>query len=191
MNYILKMPFGANWFLTVDKTGAHGSETIEMALREKNRQGQPGRRLAVNWHMPRGKLISLAFDLLDLADRMQPSTVYATSDCALSAKAEEKPSNQTFQNLLSAAKVDAEPGPEAIAARKNDVAKRFANLEKRMQTLQLTQRVLENCNEETHQTLHALLTMARDKKHLPLKAELVIDIPKDFMPSENVRVTKH
>lgn len=162
---VMKVPFMGYW-LTVDRIGGYGSEHADLALRESTPKGVPGKRIKANFGVKRADLIAMAFNLLDVADAMQPDSTYATSDSVHSGKGESIPCNAGFNQLRREVRpLDI----DEVDGRKRDVAERFERLRKRMPSLQLAQRVLERCNDDVAQTISCLLILADQSGDLPVR----------------------
>lgn len=162
---VMKVPFMGYW-LTVDRIGGYGSEHADLALRESTEKGAPGKRVKALFGAKRADLIGMAFNLLDVADAMQPDSTYATSDSVHSGKGESIPAHAGFNQLRK----DVRPlDIDEVDGRKRDVAERFEKLRKRMPTLQLAQRVSERCNDDVAQTIACLLIMADQTGDLPVR----------------------
>lgn len=148
-----------DFWLTVDDVSGHGSEYAILSLRGSTPRGRPGKRLAMKG-MTRGEVVEIAFQLLDLADQMQPKTTYATSE-SVSTEQEPLPHSDAFFSALDAT---------TEMARRRDVAERYRRLKSRMPLLQLAQRVLERCDDEIADTLHATLLGVAQTGTLPFSA---------------------
>lgn len=170
---VMKIPFMGYW-LTIDRLAGYGTEYADMSLRENNDKGQPGKRIKANFGVKRAEVIAMAFNLLDVADMMQPDSTYATSDSVHSSKGESIPVHAGFNQLRREVRP---PDIDEVDGRKRDVAERFERLRQRMPELQLAQRVFERCSDEVALTLASLLVMVDQTGDLPLRAGM------QFMPS--------
>lgn len=167
---VMKVPFMGYW-LTVDRLAGYGTEYADMSLRESNGKGQPGRRVKAKFGVKRAEVIAMAFNLLDVAEMMQPDSTYATSDSVHSSKGESIPIHAGFNQLRREVR---QPNIDEVDGRKRDVAVRFERMRQRMPVLQLAQRVLERCEEDVAQTLSALLVMVDETGDLPLRAVMQV-----------------
>lgn len=167
----MKTPLFGLW-LTVERLAGFGGERVDVSLREPNEKGQPGKRIKAQYGMNRAMVIAAAFALLDVADQMLADSTFATSDALPCNKGESQPLNSTFQKLRAEAAARAAGiNPSERAA---DMAVKFERLRGRLPTLQLAQRVLENCGDDVHQSLAALLMLADNTNALPFSAGVEI-----------------
>lgn len=127
---------------------------------QRMKQAKPGARLFLD-HKKREDLIALAFDLLAIAERMQPEATYNNSQSRYARGKDQQPYSEAFRLTL-----------DQIQDKKKAVANRWRNLHNRMHILQLAQRVLEDCDEETAGLLATLLMAADQTGTLPIRASI-------------------
>lgn len=143
---LMKTPFFGYW-LTVDELHGYGTERATLSLRERNRHGQPGKRVGADFGMKRAAVIATAFELLDIADKMLPSTTFATSDTVFSARAEPLPRNETFMAM------------ERLEQENTQVKVR-------------RRRLLEQCHDDIAATMDVMLLMLEQTGDLPFRASV-------------------
>ncbi|TAL87331.1 MAG: hypothetical protein EPN74_02085 [Rhodanobacter sp.] len=161
--FLMKTPFFGYW-LTVDELHGYGTERATLSLRERNRHGQPGKRVGADFGMKRAAVIATAFELLDIADKMLPSTTFATSDTEFCTSAEPIPCNDTFLAM--------EQEETNVQARCQRAVNAFSNLRRRLPTLQRLQRLLEQCDDDIAATMDVMLLMLEQTGDLPFRASV-------------------
>ncbi|MDR0770597.1 MAG: hypothetical protein LBE75_05315 [Burkholderiales bacterium] len=170
---VMEVPFMGYW-ITVDRIGGYGAERCDISLRERNEKGRPGKRANGYFGARRAELIRMAFDLLDVADFMQPDTTYAMSDTVHASKGESLPVHAGFNKLRK--EVGTVLNDEEVEKRKLSTTLRFEQIRRRMSTLQLAQIVLEECNTDIAESINAILTFAKKSGDLPFRAEFGITV---------------
>lgn len=162
---LMKTPFFGYW-LTVDQLHGYGTEYASLSLRESARSGRPGKRVGVRYAMKRAEVIDCAFELLDIADKMLPSTTFSTSDAVFCNSAEPRPRNETFSAV--------EQKNAQVQARRRHAVNAFSKLRRRLPMLQRLQRVLEQCDDNLAATLDATLLIAEQTGDLPFHAHVEV-----------------
>jgi hypothetical protein len=164
MSANIKFPVGGAWFCVEDGTGYSDEhpDYVTFCLRESRPNKQPGRRTAVNFAVKRSRVLRLALELLELADRMTPETTWSSSQTV--GDGGQPPMVLHFGEADEALLKRLSPDAPLNFARHA-----YASVEKlraRMPVLRAAQRVLEHCDDETAAALHVLITSADHRNGL-------------------------
>ncbi|CAE6847341.1 hypothetical protein R75461_07307 [Paraburkholderia nemoris] len=166
----LKFPIGSA-FLTIEDRGGYVSghpDYVTVAIREKTARGKAGRRIAVNFAVRRTAVFKLALQLLELADRMMPKTVWQES--AAVGDGNKMPALVGYDDHERAALARLLPSDNDDPLSIGKGARgRYDNLKDRVAILRQAQKVLETCDGDTAGTLH----MAQHTGKVPV--QLVVD----------------
>lgn len=146
--------------LTIEHSSGESErpEAVTLAVRERREGRRAGARVAVAFGQSRATLLEFGLAILELVDRMPAFRPRDAMPALLHATPEKR---ALRKNVIDYQDVD-----PIVTAR--DAAKRYDNLRARALTLQLAQRVLERCDEETAGTLHVLLACAAESGRLPV-----------------------
>ncbi len=154
--FLLQHNVGGLWLVVEEFVGI-GDRAVLMSIRQRSTgrdTSRPGPRLCLDQSAGRAKLLTLAYDLIDVADRMLPETTMATSETVATTGTLPTVHNRRFN----------EEGRRITAGsrdlhRELDAATRWRVLERRLPTLQRAQRVLERCDRDTAEWLEDVLTV--------------------------------
>jgi hypothetical protein len=178
--YLLELPF-MNGFLTIDSFGGDpwspDLASVSMSLRKATMAIKPGRRIGDAVSLNRTQVMEFALAFLDLYDQMLPAT--------LKVHDEFVPKNEGFREKLEVLR------PPLPALDRAQFAAKWDKANKRIATLQLAKRVLENCDDLTEATLAAVLVTVEKTGGLPFSAAIAFNIVDGQLDESSEDASRH